>query len=741
MSSSPGDEKKKVPEELKKFPLVDIEYELYYHGIKPMRVIDVSKLKVLSIAFVLIGLVTIYALATQAPVIKASINDLYGNYLLNYATVVVEGNVTWIPTVNAQQGRYSVRFTVDDGTGQLNIYIYDPLARQALASGKVPFLGDHVKAEVQIRVRETYTYGILQSLDTLKIERATSREPRKVGYLSIDMDGEYVEASGIIVSRRDVTTGILLELSTEEGTVTVLVPNILRYLGGSLEGTMFKPNPRFDEIDKALIVGAPVTVRGIVYLYRGVSPEIVPGSLDDIEVEALAANETITLDMLRSHVGDIVRVNAVLGAMSYNSGFYWIDIYDYTGKAQAILSSSLTRQLINPFYNGTGSNMTIIGQACSDGTIAVITMMQNSPYPSPVLPVSAINESLRGYTVVVKGTVVLSQQAGAPATVDYGGSLCNYCHGVAGGAGGHHTFTLVDDNGDAIKVFMPSSTFSHLSPDAKNLVTTNGSKVAIAGYVDLYGSELEIVVYTADGVKPYSFQAPGEGKPVPTMPKPRPRTVPLSQLSNYEGSYVSVQAVLGEIERYTGGKYYVKIYGDGASATAAIPGDVFKRLNPFTSATGSRLLLIGKVEGGSLQVEDFEVIQGRPAPLLQVSDVSSSIEGYIVALRGTPESVTVRQNSYVLFTLNDGTGTIKVFMPWSVYSALPDDVKQRINNGQEIVVAGYIDVYGGQLEIIPYTPDGVKPGDYQVPGEGEGLPTLPPGLMVPGLMISTVDRR
>ncbi len=736
-----SDKEKRIPEELKKFPLVDIEYELYYHGIKPMRVMDVSKIKLLSIVFVLLGLVVIYGLALHAPVMEATINDLYGNYLLNYATVVVKGNVTWIPTVSAQQGRYSVRFTVNDGTGELNIYIYDPLARQALASGKVPFLGDYVKAEVQIRVRETYTYGILQSLDTLKIERASAGEPMNVTYLTIDMNGKYVRVSGIITSRRDVTTGILLEVSTEGGAVTVLVPNLLRYLGGTIEGTMFKPNPRFDEIDRSLVIGAPVTISGIVYLYRGVSPEIVPGSLDDIIVETLVVNETVDLDMLKNHTGNVVRVNAVLGGMTYQNGYYWIDIYDYTGKAQAILPSQLTRELIDPFMNGTGSNYTIVGYACSDGTIAVITMTLNKPYPSPVLKVSQINESLKGYTVVVRGTVVLEQQQTTAPQQSYGCPLCDMYHGLTGrGASSHHRFKLVDDQGNSITVFMPSSAFGYLDPAMKQLVTTNGSKVTIAGYVDVYNDELEIVVYSASGVKPYDYQAPGEGKPIPTMPKPRPRTIKLTELSKYEGSYVGIKAVLGEVDRYVGGNYYVKVYGDGTSAIIVFPGDVFRRLNPFTAATGSEMLFIGKISGGTLNVEDFEVITGRPAPVLQVKDITSDIKGYIVAAKGTPQSVTKRQNSFVKFTLSDGTGSVTVFMPWSVYDGLPDDVKQAIDNGDTIIVAGYVDIYGGAVELVPFTPTGIALGSYQAPGEGLGIPTLPTGLLLaymPGTWTST----
>lgn len=58
----------------------------------------------------------------------------------------------------------------------MDVRVYSPLADEMVEKGVIPFPGDNVTAEVQLRVRETYTYAILQYLGAWNL--ITSSIPR-----------------------------------------------------------------------------------------------------------------------------------------------------------------------------------------------------------------------------------------------------------------------------------------------------------------------------------------------------------------------------------------------------------------------------------------------------------------------------------------------------------------------------------------------------------------------------------
>ncbi len=724
MSHKNGEDKDKRPdEELKKFPLLNIEYDLYYHGIKPLKKIDLTRFKLLSIVFVVLGLLVVYYLATASPAIYASIQDVYGNYLYNYAVVVVEGNITETPSVRVDnQGRFAVYFTINDGTGSISARIYDPLARKALALGKVPGVGDHVKAELQIRVLETYTYGIVQSLDTLKITHIYDiQKPKPVASISTDMVGEYVEINGSIVSVRKTSSGLyLINVNTGLDTITVVLPNYLKYVNGVLDQKTgeLHPNPKYDETVKKLVIGAEVRVRGVVHLYRTM-PEIIINRLSDIRVSTEVAG-LVTLDQIvfnnKEYVGKFVTIDNVwIGPISYdrNSGNYFVEIYDDTYHTTAIFQSSQFKEEFNPFEVGTGSRASIIGAVCNDSTIAVVNFNITEKRPSPLLTPSQVTRDLIGYMVALNGTVITSSSTGG-APQSYGCPICDYYHGVSS-VGSVYKFQLADPDHPEYKItiFMPSSAYNYLDPDLRELVRTNGSRVIVAGYITTYMDQLEIVVYSSQGVMQANQVPPGYGYSIPETPRYKPIHVitPISEAVNKLGEKVIIDAYLDTITT-SAGWYVLKVHDSTGSIDVYVSIDQLKRINPFHGAPGSELIITGKVSGRKnryLQAIDISLYQGNPTTLKQIRNLNRGLVGQIVAVKGT-----VTEVSGNTLKIDDGTGVITVKIDPSV--TLPTDKEQLLRPGEKITVAGILFYEGLHPVILVYSDAGIQPGDYEWTG-------------------------
>ncbi|OYT40960.1 MAG: hypothetical protein B6U89_00575 [Desulfurococcales archaeon ex4484_58] len=687
-------EEKDVRELLEKHPLLDIEKQLYYHGIRPMKEINLTKLKILSIAFVLLGLLGIYFFAAHAPVPLVKVRDVYGNFLMNYATVFVEGIVSSVPYVEVSSGgRVQVRFAINDTTGELNIYVYDPQATEALKKNLIPFPGDHVRALVQIRVRETYTYAILQSLDFLEIKRNMS-EPLNVTLLTRDLANKYVRVSGTATDIREVGSGTLFEVDTGKGLVTVLWPKILDFI--------YKDNKNYTYLKNNLTEGAQVDIKGVVYLYRGSSPEIIPRGIDDIWVEPIIP-VTTTINNISNYIGKYVKIYGVMGEINYEVGRYSVMVYNDTSRVTAMFPRNLIIEL-NPFETGTGSKLEIIGSVISPTNMLVIKYKVLEEYPSPLLSIGNITEALDGYTVTVKG-IIRDLTITSSAVI----------------------FMLEDDTG-LIKIFMPGSVYASLGVRAK-LIYENAS-ITLSGYVDIYREELEIVVYTANGVETYDYEPPGEGKPLPQLPgapppqpqpppTEQPTTIVLGELGNYVGSIVTIDVYLDGIQYdYDQRLYVLEVHDDtGKAYVLSSSTPVRTAIDPFVVGCGSRIKFTGTVKSDQkyglvvdIGSDPGNIVVVEPvAPLeVNIKDLYNMSLGVIVVLKNV--SVTgfnVIGSGNWIFTAIDSTGLIKVYVPASVASNIPADIRSILESGGKVTIAGYLTTYGSQLEIVVYTSNGI----------------------------------
>ncbi len=443
-----------------------IEEELYKRGFKPSKKLNIKLLMILSLAMSIAGVLIIYTLAQQASAPYAAIADIYGNYLMNYATVKIKGIVTGIPYFDNSTGRLNIRFEVDDGTGRMNVYAYHPVSLDLISAGKIPLPGDYVVAEVQLRVRETYTYGILQIADLLEINSTSLEPPIEVGVLTQDLAWKNVKAKGSVTSVRTVSTGILFEIDTGESDIDVLLPNLLS----------FYDKEKFYSVANQIAPGARVEVVGVVYLYKGSYPEILVRRIEDLKVLPPEKAVKALISELEEYEGKKVLLTASIKVLEYvsESREYTLKLEDSTGSVKAVASRDLLMNL-NPFdlvansVEATGSVKRIGGEL----VVQIEKLNTVKGWNGKTYEISEIDRGILGEIVAVQGEV---ESLSVRSTIVL--------------------FYLSDSTGK-IKIFIPRSVYDRI----EGVEITEGEILTLAGYVYEYRGELEIVIFSPLGVR------------------------------------------------------------------------------------------------------------------------------------------------------------------------------------------------------------------------------------------------
>ncbi|MEM4691053.1 MAG: hypothetical protein QXT88_01725 [Desulfurococcaceae archaeon] len=440
---------------------------------------------VFSIAAMLIGIVGLAALAPRLPVVEMKIKDIGPqgeNPFLNYATIRVKGEVISVPLVSISQGRISLYFTISDETGSIDVRAYDPVASQMIKEGKVPLPGDIFIGEVQVRVRETYSYLIIQGINLFEI-KTRSEDVIEVTSLSLNIpQGTLVRATGRATNLRNVSAGWLFDLQTSGGTITVLVPTFVTIL--DTRRASFAYNN--------ISIGAELTITGVVYHYRGTTPEIVVRKLEDIVIKTPAVQpgippglNVVKLRDLARYVNSMVLVSVTLRGLGYESGTqmpYIIYVYDDTGNGTVRANTTLVLR-INPMETATGSVLNITGTVRILGGNIVIeanNIIVVKKEPPKVLNISYILENFDEYMGMIVGIR---------------GSLTDY----RTTSGGSYIITFSDNTGE-ITVFIPRSAWDRIQQNIQQSIL-NRETVTFYGYLTLYGTTPELVVYHASGVE------------------------------------------------------------------------------------------------------------------------------------------------------------------------------------------------------------------------------------------------
>ena len=631
------------------------EKKLYYHGLKEQKKLDVSRLKYLSLLLSVIGVAVLLVAAqsAQAPLVKVS--DVYGNYLMNYAVVRINGTVVTVPYVSQTGGKLSVTFTVDDGTGQIDVRVYSPLADEMIRKGLVPFPGDEITAEVQLRVRETYTYSMLQYLGGLEFRsRLYSEHPPRVKALDANMSNTYVAVEGIVTEFSNVSSGYLMSVDTGESEVTVLIPRVLLV---------------FNNI--SVKVGDTLYAPGVVYLYKGRSPEIVVRNLTQLSVTPIEEAPVVPLAEAPNYPGMVMAVEGSLAGITYENGRYVLTITDGQNYLDALVPRDVLANL-NPFNASSDSTFKVAGRMGDDGRLVAAYLAVVKPVKTEFRPIGALIPDMRGSIVAVKGNIEEVDRIGSNLKL------------------------VIDDGTGKMDVFIPSATLAELSNETREGLK-EGLGVEVAGYLEEYRGKLEIVVYTGEGIR-----ALGEPLPPEAIELPR---VTAGELADYEGQLVDFVGSLKGLT-YANGTYYLNVDGVDVS----LPREALLNLNPLEAGTDSQVLVRGLVKSSSLVKGENLTVEVPIAPVpLKPDEVTADMEGQLVTVVGKVTGVANLSGN-----LKITVGDLPVFVPRTT----ANELAYVPAKGDLVQVGGYVEIYRDEPEVVLFNPAAIEKLQQTGPVEG-----------------------
>ncbi len=618
-------------------------------------------------------------------VLKPSISDIMSNpSKYKGETVTVNGTCNSIPYYD--ENTKQVVFKITDGNKSIEVIIAGNISTTLLDLRNIPFPGDYVEV--------TGVVKLYAGTPKINVYRATDISIKKIEWKpsivsNIDRSMEYsvVNITGVVkdVSKSVRWTTLVLDVNGTE--IRIVVPSILDYMGGNTS----KVENLLDYI---------ISSTGVVYVYSG-KPVVVVEDTDDIIVHGKYVTAVHLAD-LKDHVGEELTLTAIVGEIEYK-GDYYINLYDGTAIVKARINRDDFIDTFNPFTTGVGSKITVRVTVDSPTLVTVKSISVDEPYPSPLLNISDITEDIRGYTAAVKGTIrdlfVSTSDGGTRFVIFY-----------------------VDDSTGSIKVFMPGSTYESL---VNQHLISEGSEVVLAGYVDIYRGELEIVVYHPEGVQPPDYSVPGKGMGLPVLPKPKPTIVETDIAGLYElsiGSLVRlIDVTVANITDLYGDYEHVAIgVSDDTGFTYVIVDlDLIKFIDPWSFGEGTVLTIEGHtdlekvwgVEYVVVDAENISVVEYRePSSVDSISTIDLSLKGRIVLFRNvTVVNPYTTKGGHIIFNITDGTSSIKVFISSTLANALDESIRSAVlTAGVRIDLVGFVTEYSKAPEIKLYHPEGIR---------------------------------
>jgi DNA/RNA endonuclease YhcR with UshA esterase domain len=790
-----------------------------YCGADVGRRMVVRAFRVGSLVLAVLGLAVLFLVARRSQVPTVEIGSLAGT--MNWAYLRLEGLVTRQPAYDPEA--QSLQFWVQDGTGEILVSAYGPVAESLRASGLVPVMGDDVAVEGTLRVKEDFQYLVLDVPEHTEVRPCVPVEmsvaealaaPRyRVARLEGQVREERVPYEGLrILTLRDASgeievtlpdgpaplggavpdvavgqavqvTGALDEyrgtpqLSVGHGSDLLILDEpiiIARELpvgeltaGGAqhlfaVEGVItrvstFSAGTRctlddgsgtitlllwqdlYDSLlePAALVRGATVRVQGHVAEYRG-ALEIVPELPSDVTLVATAERAVAGRPLgalTTADVGQTVAVEGVLESLrSFSAGFrgslddgtgtatllLWQDVYDGLSDAAALAPGAVLR--VEGEVSAYRGELEVVPQVPAGVRIVGVVEL-----PSQERAIGQITAGDVGQTVQVTGRID-------------GVSL--FSQGVR---------YRLDDGTGTITLLVWQELYDRLE-DAASLARE--AWVAVRGAIDEYQGELEIVPQVpADlvvaRVTPVPVSSPAAGDtpgpsavpvetarptatagptpvatpgPAPTAkptttPAPAVETRTLGAISGDDvgNTFVVARAGIAAVEYFSMGVRYTLTDPTG-SIVLLLWQDVLEevpaRIDLFP---GSQVRVTGEIDqyqgdleivprrGGGVEV----IARGERAAVEErtADHVTASDEGRILIVAG--RVARLERDGWLKAWLDDGTGQILVFVPARAVEYLP----AGIGLGAGLRVTGEVDIYRGEIEIIP-----LAGADVQVQG-------------------------
>jgi DNA/RNA endonuclease YhcR with UshA esterase domain len=666
-----------------------------------------------SLVLAVVGVALLLLVARKSPVPAVEIGRLSGT--MNYAHVRVEGTVTRQPVYDPEAG--TLKLWVSDGTGEMLVMAYHPEAEWLRDEGRVPVMGDGVALEGTLRIKEEFPYLALEVPQHTEIRPAEAVE-LLIGEVGADRLYQRVTVRGVIREDRTPYEGLrLLTLRDASGEIDVALSSEAAALAG--------PWPEVQ-------VGQPVQVTGAVDVYRGTA-QIALGRGSDLatlNAAVVLAPERPIGELAAAAVGDLVMVKGALaevqpfsagvrGTLDDGSGtirlLLWQDLYDSLPEREDLVEGAVVRALGKlAEYQG---EMEIVPELASDITVLAAA---EPPVEEPHLGDLSTDDV--GLQVRVKGVLQSVER-------------------FSGGTRG-----ILDDGTGKITLLLCEEVYDRLSQTAS---LKAGAVLQVEGDVTEYEGQLEIVPRESADVSvmgqvelPPTGQEPvrqlptdipvtgvPEGSlltpsptPEPTAqptrePTPRPsptaaptplpetRTIAAITAGDAGSTFTLAQARIADLEYFSSGVKVGLTDGTGRIVLLLWQNVLEEMDARHDLFPGSRVRVVGEIDEyqGELEIAphrgaDVVLLSRGERPPIEaraVREVTPADEGRTFTVEG--KVVRVEGNGWLRVWIQDGTGELLLFLPERLVAYLPPG----IGVGARLRVTGEVDIYNGQLEIIP----------------------------------------
>lgn len=254
------------------------------------------------------------------------------------------------------------------------------------------------------------------------------------------------------------------------------------------------------------------------------------------------------------------------------------------------------------------------------------------------------------------------------------------------------TLIRIADNSGEITVAVDEVVLA-LTGELPEIIVGQGA--SITGTVTLYRATPQIALARSNDI--VLFSAP---------PLPDPVTLqPLSSLSdNDQRTTVRVKAQVVLLESLSGG-VKARLDDGTAQVTLLLWDDILQALSQpaaldigaVVEVTGDVALYQGEIEIIPAHPENVTIlVPAQPAPWVDIADLTLTDAGRVVRVRGVLDA-PYGFSAGVKAQIKDGSGKI-VLLFWS---DLYEQLSPTPAEGQEVEITGLVDVYRGELELIP----------------------------------------
>lgn len=528
----------------------------------------------------LIGLGLLWVAARGADPPTVSVGEVSSS--MNWAYVRIHGTVTQSASYDDQTGY--LRFWIGDGTGEMPVVLYRNESDVLIARGDIPSVGDSVTAAGTLRIQGDSHWLVVSIPERVEVERSLPSD-RVVADITADELYTKVRIRGQVREEREPYSGFhVLAVRDATGQIDVVYGSDLVRLSGE---------------PAAVRVGDSVEVEGAVTQYRG-EPQVSlcdAHALRRLSEQVVVGRPSRVAQITPSDVGSLVATSGVLVSREQIGSGIKLFVKDETGGIHVVLWDDLLTESPELRTLPEGSVVEVQGLATEyRGSIELVPelaldvrVVQRAPQlaqrpsattaltvapspthtptlePTPTVarrPTTAPTATPRLAATATRESTPTPTPAAATATPtssptwtatpesalprvstgSVGPSLLGQTVAVQGKMVSLIAFTsgckcYLDDGTGNVAVWFPQHLFAQLYSADSWLV---GGTLAVAGIVEEYEQEIEIVPRGADQVALLATAIPDQDVPVPIGEL---KEADLGERVTVEGSVVETETI------------------------------------------------------------------------------------------------------------------------------------------------------------------------------------------------------